>query len=339
MNLNILYMLCFLTCFSFGCDSSEEKQASSAPKISITSPHEGYIYIDGKYKGSKTPKELFLSNGTHVIGVAMNETRTYLRKEIEVTDEVTAVNLTDLDKPEPKIWKALWIGVETVTHDACTSTYSKEDLDQAYNYFCWCIEEHFEKFSYNTTKWEVVREDYSEPLSLDLANNGLLINPSTIASLKLEIKPGDYDAIFCFYREKEGDCHMEGNFFGLAWLDPLSHNFKAGFVIVKFDDYKSGSVKERLQWYKDNDPGVWCHEWLHTVGEGFYQDLGCELPEKNTQGLVIHSAETYKYTYPWLGWYEDIISGRVKHLNRPMEYVGIGPETFLKYNVRDIAVQ
>jgi len=339
MKLNILYSLCILACCFFGCNSDDEKTETSSSKISITSPHEGYIYIDGKYIGSKTPKEVFLPNGTHVIGVAMDETRTYLRTEIEITDEVTSINLTESDQPEPKKWKALWIGVETVAHDDCTSSYSKEELDQAYDYFCWSIKEHFEKFSYNTTKWELVREDYTEVLNLDESNSGLLIDPSTIASLKPEIKPGDYDAVFCFYREKDGDCQMAANFFGLAWLDPLALDIKAGYVIVKFDDYRGNSVYDRLQWYKNNDPGVWCHEWLHTVGEGFYQNLGSELPEKNSQGLVIHSAETYKYKYPWLAWYEDIIAGRVKHLNRPHEYVGIGPETLLKYNVRDLAVK
>lgn len=323
---------------SCNADTNEYDKLNDFFSVKVSSPHEGYLYINGNYTGKKTPTSIELEKGNYTIGVAQDATKTYLRKEIVVENNIELA-LTKEDKPTPKKWKALWIGVETVTHNNCTSSYTKSDLDAAYDYFNWSIKEHFEKFSYNTTQWEVAREDYTEPIELTQADNGLILSPVTIAKLKPELSVGDYDAVFCFYREKEGECHMQGNFFGLAWLNPMEHDFKSGFVIVKFDDHKAGSVAERLQWYKDNDPGVWCHEWLHTVGEGFYQKLNCQLPEKNHQGLVIHSAQTYKYTYPWLNWYEDIMSARVPSQTNPNEYLGIGPEAFLKHNVRDIATK
>ncbi len=322
----------FFLSVSLVISCSENEPEISQNKLSISAPEVGAgIYLDGKYTGLKVPNEIELSKGQHVIGVAQDNSRTYLRKEIEITGDMT-VKLTETDQPEPQKWKALWIGVHEATSGGCSTHFSKEELDEAYDYFMWSIEDHFEKLAYNTIKWDVTRKDLTNPVTLDVSESGsYVIEPSTMAGIVPEIKPGVYDAVFVFWREKEGDCSFESPYFGLAWLDPLGLDIKTGYVIVKFD--AKNDLTTELEWYKNNDPGVWVHEWLHTVGEYYFQDLGIMMPVKK-KGLMVHAAEIYHYKYPWMDWYEDIMLGRVKSGS---EYVGIGPEAFLKYCVRETA--
>jgi len=314
--------------------------SNSLPVIKVSSAETAYIYIDGQYTGYKTPAEITVSKGTHVIGVAMEETATYLRKELEVTEDID-VALTMSDKPEPKVWKALWVGVHEVTGNSstgrCSSRFSKEELDAGFDYFQWSIENHFEKMSFNTMQWDVERKDIETPIELHKASNTwFTLEPYSITELMPEVKPGEYDAVFVFWREKDGACSFQSSYFGLAWTDPMNEAIKTGYITIKFD--AGDDINEKIEWYKNNDPGVWVHEWLHTVGENYFQDMGELLPEKGGDGLVIHAAEKYHYSYPWMDWYSDFIGGRVKSANGGSVYYGIGPEAMLDCALRETAI-
>ncbi|MCG8581980.1 MAG: PEGA domain-containing protein [Bacteroidales bacterium] len=337
---NLLLVLFLISIGLQACDSKSEKEAS-LPIVRIDAVEKGFIYLDGQYTGYSTPADMKVSPGEHVIGVATNESKQYLRKVVTV-DQSAEINLSLNDKPEPKVWKALWLGIHEVTGSSvngrCQSSFSKEELDAGFNFFQWSIRNQFEPFSYNTTKWEVERKDISTPIELHKAGNTwFTLEPESITALLPEVQPGNYDAVFVFWRESDGDCSFKSSYFGLAWTDPMNDPIKTGYVTIKFD--AGDDINNNINWYKENDPGVWVHEWLHTVGENYFQDCGVQMPEKGGDGLVLHAAEKYNYTYPWMDWYADFMSGRVKNLVAPNTYCGIGPEAFLKYTVRESALK
>lgn len=322
------------------CESSKEKDNTALSVVNISSPDVGFIYLNGQYTGHKTPHSLMVTKGTHVLGVGMEKTSTYLRREVEVKEDID-VALTASDQPEPKVWKALWVGVHEVTGNSstgrCSSRFSKQELDAGFDYFQWSIENHFEKMSFNTMKWDVERKDLETPIELHKASNTwFTLEPYSITELIPEVQPGEYDAVFVFWREKDGACSFQSSYFGLGWTDPMNEAIKTGYITIKFD--AGNDINEKIDWYKNNDPGVWVHEWLHTVGENYFQDMGERLPEKGDDGLVIHAAEKYNYTYPWLDWYSDFIGGRVKAGNGSSIFYGIGPEAMLKCALRETAV-
>ncbi len=331
-----------LTIFSLliACDNGTESTKVSSPVLNISAEESGYIYLDGQYTGLKTPAEISVSKGAHVIGVAMKESATYLRKELEVSEDM-AVALTASDKPEPKVWKALWVGIHEVTGASstgrCSAHFSKEELDAGFEFFQWSIKNQFEPYSYGTMQWDIERKDIDTPVELYKASNTwFTLEPNSITELIPEVKPGNYDAVFVFWREKDGACSFQSSYFGLAWTDPMNEPIKTGYITVKFD--AGSDINEKIEWYKNNDPGVWVHEWLHTVGETYFQNRGERLPEKGGDGLVIHAAEKYGYTYPWMDWYSDFIGGRVKAGNGGSIFYGIGPEAMLKCSLRESAM-
>ena len=341
MKTYINLILAVFTGLLLACNSNNEPGGNNLHVVNITSSEPGYIYLDGQYAGYKTPHEIIVSKGTHVFGVAQDKSATYLRKELDVNENITLA-LTAADKPEPKIWKALWIGVHEVNAVSatghCSSHFSKEELDAGYDYFQWSIENHFEPFSYGTMKWELERKDIETPIELHKASNTwFTLEPYSITELVPEVKPGEYDAVFVFWRESDGSCSFKSSYFGLAWCDPMNEPIKTGYITIKFD--AGTDINKNIEWYKNNDPGVWVHEWLHTVGETYFQDRGERLPEKGGDGFVIHAAEMYGYKYPWMDWYGDFISGRVKNTSGSSIYYGIGPEAFLNYSVRETAVK
>ena len=334
----LTYIIAFTCILSIlGCDSGNESKEKELPKVSITSPSEGYIYLNGIYTGYKTPKDMFVSPGNHVIGVAMDHTKTYLRREVEIGTENIRIDLENSDKPEPKLWKGLWVGIREATLDGKSTTYTEEELDKGYAYFQWSIKEHFEDYSYNTIKWEISRKDIVDPVTVDVMESGdHTITPSSMGRLLPEIQPGVYDNVFSFFKERDEDCVFKGGYFALAWLDPFDSDIETGYVTVKFD--ATEPIETHLSAYKAEDPGVYCHEWLHTVGEYFFQSKGVKMPKKApANNLMVHAADhVYNYTFPWLTWYQDVMAGRVQSDGK---FVGIGPENFLKYTIRETALQ
>ncbi|WP_439181944.1 PEGA domain-containing protein [Carboxylicivirga taeanensis] len=322
------------------CDSNSEK-TSSSPTISVSAPEKGFIYLDGQFTGYSTPADLKVTQGDHVVGVATEGSKEYFRRELHI-DENVDIKMTAADKPAPKVWKALWLGVQEVTGSTqsghCSSVFSKEELDAGYDFFMWSIEKQFEPFSFHTTKWEVERKDITVPVELHkTSSNWFTLEPDALTELVPEIKPGAYDVVFVFWRESDGTCSFKSPYFGLAWTDPLNEPIKTGYVTIKFD--AGDNIQDNINWYKENDPGVWVHEWLHTVGETYFQNRGERMPEKGGDGLVLHAAEKYHYTYPWMDWYSDFMSGQVKDLASPSTYCGIGPEAFLQMSLRESALQ
>jgi hypothetical protein len=336
---NVLFLLFIVSIVS--CKNEDDiSPKSKLPSINVTAPECGFIYLDGQYTGSKTPCEIPMNKGKHLISVALEKSWKYLRKEIEVVND-SVVQLVSDDQPKPKVWKALWIGVSEVTGNSatgyCSSRFSKNELDAGYDFFQWSIENHFEKFSYGTMKWEVTRKDISTPIELHkTSNTWFTLEPSSIMNILPEVQPGVYDAVFVFWRESEGSASFKSSYFGLAWTDPLNEPIKTGYITVKFD--AGTDINQKIAFYKNNDPGVWVHEWLHTVGENYFQRKGYQLPTNYNNDLAVHAAEKYGYTYPWMNWYLDFMSGRVVGQDNGSTFVGIGPEAFLKSSVRESAV-
>lgn len=332
-----LLMLLFMS-----CKKDKKLPANSEDKsIRIETPanEPGYVYVEGRYTGVKAPGTIKLTAGTYRIAVALENSWTYLQKEVQLKTDTT-ITLLPADKPVSKNWKALWVGLfETKGNSAqgeCSTHFTKAELDAGFDFFRWSLQQHFEKYSYGTMKWEVERKDISTPVLLNKeSSNWFTVEPHTITTLLPEIQPGGYDCVFVFWREREGNCSFQSNYFGLAWTDPMADVMKTGFVTVKFD--AGTDINERINYYKTNDPGVWVHEWLHTVGENFYQNKGIAMPQK-AGGFSVHAAEVYQYSFPWMDWYKDFIAGRVPNPSGSPGYLGIGPEALLKCTVRETAV-
>lgn len=303
--------------------------------ISLESGAAGYIYLDGKFTGKKTPNQIYIDKGKHTISVADPSAAVYFRKEAVVTKDTT-IKLINADTPTPRTWKALWIGVhEAVNPNGGSTHFSTEDLNSAYDFFKWSIAEHFEKYSFGTAHWDVERLDINDPISLIQSGSNQIIPFQNINNKISSIAPGAYDCVFVFFRQQEGTCAHIGNYFGLAWCDPLREIEKTGYVIVKFD--VGNSIQDKIISYKSKDPGIFFHEWLHTVGESYYSSLGYNLPIPAGDGLRVHAAEIYGYTFPWLDWYKDFLAGKVMSKNG-VGYCGIGPEALLNSSVRKTAL-
>lgn len=319
-------------------NTTSELPAATGTVIITPGNETGFVYIDGKYSGYKTTDKVILPAGNHAIGVALQHSWQYLRKETGGTAGNT-LEFTLADKPAPKKWKALYVGLyETKGLSAtgeCSTHFTKEELDAGYAFLQWSLREHFEKYSYGTMQWEVERKDVTTPVTLNRGGAAwYTVEPGAITKEIPAITPGAYDCVFVFWREREGGCSFQSNYFGLAWTNPMNETIKTGFVTIKFD--AGTGVAGRISHYEANDPGVWVHEWLHTTGEEFYQAKGLSLPQK-AGGFAVHAAETYGYTFPWMHWYLDFMAGRVPGA-AGQGYLGIGPEAFLRCTVRETAL-
>lgn len=315
----------------------------STGNIAITAPNQGSIYVNGQYTGKKTPSMLTLKEGKHIVSVGLDKERIYLRKKLNIRNTSPVnIDFTLKDKQAPSIWKALFVGVPTVYGQSdkgqCSSHFSKQDLDDAFDFFQMNMTEHIEPFSYGSIKWQIDRRDLTKPVELTHnEENGWYTLEAAQGLVELDnVKPGEYDTVFLFWREEEKNCSFKSPYFGLAWLEPTSDDTRqTGYVTVKFNPKKMG-VKARIQEYLDDDPGVWTHEWLHVVIEQFYPNLHVKTPIPPKDKLILHSAGAYDYKYPWLEWYHDLISGQVPQGHG---FSGIGPEAFLNCTVRQHALK
>ena len=307
-----------------------------AGNVYVTAPSESSVYVDGQYTGVKTPGLVSVSSGKHIISVGVESSRQYLRKEVLISEGFNQVSLTAQNLVKPTVWRALFVGVPTVEGVSragkCQTHFSQQDLDDAYDFFKFNLKEQIEPLSYNTVNWEIERRDLTLPAQLTyLPNNDwfTLEAEQGLAEFN-DIGPGQYDTIFYFWREEQGNCSFKSSYFGLAWLDPLDMaTKKTGYVTVKFNPGEIG-VKAMLERYKANDPGVWTHEWLHVVIEQFYPNRHINVPIPPKDSLILHAAGAYRYQYPWMDWYKDLISGQVP-LGKG--YTGIGPETLLSCTI------
>ncbi|NJO92923.1 MAG: hypothetical protein HC831_31125 [Chloroflexia bacterium] len=239
------------------------------------------------------------------------------------------MTLNESDLQTPKIWKALFIGINDVSTPGsdCSNHYSTAELDMAYDYFKWSFQEKAEPYSYNTMKWEFTRKDISDKTIALNADN--ILTPQLAEQFLSDVKKGDYDLIVTFFKGIDQNC-FDAGFLGLAWYYVTELNCNASYYMVRYHE----DIEGKITYAKNNDPGVFVHEWLHTVAERFYPNRGIEMPELN-DGQVVHAAEKYGYSWPWMFWYRDLISGQVKDGSK---YVGIGPDAFLECTVSESAL-
>lgn len=321
--------------YQFYCPSTLD---CTSGNVAITAVSEGSIYINGQYTGKKTPNMISLKPGEHTVSVGLDIERIYLKKTLKITNNKTInVDFNLKDRQSPSLWKALFVGVPTVFGESatgqCSTHFTKQDLDDAFDFFQMNMKEHIEPFSYGSIKWEIERRDLTKPVELTHnPKNGWYTLEAAQALVELDnVKPGEYDTVFLFWREEEESCSFKSSYFGLAWLEPTSEDTRqTGYVTVKFNPKKIG-VKARINEYLADDPGVWTHEWLHVVIEQFYPNLHVKTPIPPKGKLILHAAGAYNYKYPWLEWYKDLISGQVP---LGQGFSGIGPEAFLNCTVR-----
>lgn len=335
--------LAIAACSTF--DKHEADDVSTASYIQIDAPEGGAIYLNGQFTGQYSPNRLKSDNGEITVSVGFENQKQYWRKTVEINGDTT-VKLTDADAVQPKIWKALFVGVSRAQarnreQQVCHTDFSPSELDTAYEFFQMNMRDHIETFSFGTVKWQTERVDITAPVDLNYNENNdwYTLEPEQGLSQLVQLtdfQPGDYDTIFYFWREQQNQCDFTSGYFGLAWLEPWEENTKqTGYVTVKFNPKEIG-VKRMHDWYRDNDPGVWTHEWLHVVIEKFYPKLGVNVPIPPEDVLILHAAQAYGYGYPWMDWYRDLISGRVK---MGEQYTGIGPEALLSCSIRDLALK
>ncbi|MBQ4846686.1 hypothetical protein [Pseudoalteromonas sp. MMG005] len=324
---------------AFSCNNTQYREKSN---VEIRAFNQGAVYLNGQFTGQYTPAKLNLPPGKYSIGVGLEKEKQYLKKQINVLEKHTPkkpmkVTLSHQAIQPASKWRALFVGVPSVYAGIgakkCHSNFTQHELDEGYNFFKQNLREHIEPFSYGTIKWDINRQDLSEPVELthNPDNDWYTLEAQQgLAQLK-HIKPGDYDTIFLFWRAEMGDCSFESPYFGLAWLEPTSPDtLETGYVTVKFNPGEMG-VKQRINKYLNDDPGVWTHEWLHVVIEQFYPNKGVSVPIPPKDKLILHAASEYGYTYPWMDWYKDLISGQVR---QGKGYSGLGPETFLDCTIR-----
>ena len=313
----------------------------SSATIDVDTPEAGSaIYINGIYDGQVTPASIQLGEGTHQIGVGLANSEQYLRRTLVIgSNEIGSTINLDLDASDlqaPKHWKALFVGVNQVQSPggSCVSSYTTAQLDSAYEYFQWSFTTQAEPFSYNTMDWSFERRDISNEVVTLSSDN--LITPSIFEQHITDIQSGDYDLIVTFFNSgvsndgsPNGSCQIQ-SFIAIAWFDVNELSSQTSYYTVRFHNNISSAINYSMA----NDPGLFVHEWLHTTAEMFYPNQGVEVP--SFRGQVVHAAEHFGYTHPWMTWYRDIMRGQV--LDR-RTYKGIGPENYLsKCSVRESAL-
>lgn len=328
------YMFALVLLMVQGCTESDNRIVSDQdpepkPNATVTATETGAaIYVDGIYTGEVTPAEITVPLGDHIIGVGLNISKSYLRKSVTVLSETEMQNidLRETDLQLPKTWKALFVGINEVTNGTCVTTYSTAQLDQAFDYFKWSFEQNVEPWSYNVMDWEFTRRDITTDTVVLSTDN--LVTPDVFETYISGLNVGDYDLVVSFFRGEQSDC-LIGSFIGIAWYDVTQLYANSSYYTIRYYDDIDGMIT----WTMENDPGAFIHEWLHTVGEIFYPNRGVDMP--SSKNGVVHAAEDYNYTFPWMDWYKDIISGQVPEGST---YVGIGPEAFLKCSVGESAL-
>ncbi len=328
---------------------------SNEYKIKISTTEVGSaIYLNGVYTGEVTPAELSVNTtGEHTIGIGLINSKLYLKKTISITQsselQQFSLNLNDLQAA--KNWKALFIGVKNAKkpQGSCVSSYTNEELDAGYQFLQWSFEERLEGYSYNTVNWLFDRFDITDEI-VTLDKNAVL-QPEIIEPYLAShnIKKGDYDFIVPFYRGGDNidrgvqvtgqDCYL-GAYQGLGWYDYDILSVEASYVQIRYWDNAIFAIAASKE--DQYDPGMFIHEWLHSVAESkkegntFFESQGYTMPDDGSAGhYVVHAAGAYQYTFPWMLWYQDLISGKVK---KGQQYLGITPEAFLACSVREKAL-
>jgi hypothetical protein len=119
------------------------------------------------------------------------------------------------------------------------------------------------------------------------------VEASDLADALGDVAPGDLDLVVVAWRSATSGCVIPGPYLGFG-LPPSPGSREAGFVTLKLE--VDGPLDPIFTAFEENDPGVFLHEWLHTVAEDFYPSLGAEMPA-GTDGSIVHAAEgNFRFT-------------------------------------------
>lgn len=325
---------------------SPDKQAPKppvyGPNLYIQSDINGDIYLDGVYTGKQSPDSFIVAKGEHSVGIGSGSQLKFYQKDIDVEslEELTTINVTTDDICEPKTWKVLFVGVNTVRNISgnIVLSYTSEELDAGYEYLKYSFEKYIPPYSFNTVNWEYYRKDIVEDTVVLNHENFFTASIFEKYITKFGIKKGDYDLIITFYRFEGDDDNSNdddlGHFNGIAWYDYQALSAHTSYFLIRY--YRD--VKGNLEYAKQNDPGMYVHEWLHTVVEMFYPDRGAQVLDPSLgNGSVLHAIEAYGYRWPWMLGYRDLMRGKILS-KEGNQYLGITPETFLECTVREKAL-
>lgn len=312
-------------------DASRASCTAEQP-VRIEGEFAGPLYIDDRYTGMNAPVEVPRWTGTRTIAIG-SEAEGYLRREFEAGNACT-VRLDRDTRVSPREWRARYITLRSVYADlitggSCSATLDDSDADRAFTSFTSSLHGHFEPASLQTMKWSVERKDLVQPVRLRRYDWGFGLEPEDVASAIDDLSPGTTDLIVVFFRSAGVDCIIPGPYFAYSF-GPVPETYEAGFVVVKMEE--RGALGPAFDFHEQNDPGVWLHEWLHTVAEWYYPGLGALMPDPAEDGSIVHAAESHGYGAPWMRWYADLISGQVQ---LGSGFVGIGPEWLLKCTLRE----
>lgn len=305
--------------------------------VRVTSEEPGAIYIDGRWTGQSSPADLPVSAGTHDIAVGTSSTNRYLTRKVTLSGQGDAVSLTQADATPPKEWPVLFIGVRKINVNYKDSTgkdrncnlgVSDRDLDAAYDNFIWSSHEHFEKYAFNTIRLKVDKV-YTTKDVVTLSGNqsGYYLRPGDVSEIMKAVPVGKYKTIYVYWHNGETlGCDLTANYFGLAWGPNSSDQKGAGWINIKVHD--TSDIPELWQRTARNDPGIWLHEWLHTI-ERTAEVAGYPIPApREGDPSPLHAAPKYGYSSPWMDWYRDFLRGSVLYQR---QYYGITPDFLIKH--------
>jgi len=333
----LILFIFFNTIVLQGCSSSNNSEepvlVNTKINITITANEIGSdIYLDGVYTGETTPADFTFKRGDYTIGIGLKDSKKYLKRAITVTgdDEGKKITLTDADVQAPRVWKVLFAGVKKVTSEDsdCITEYTTAQLDLAYGFLKESFQQYLEPYTYNTMKWEFYRQDFDEVVTIkDDGPFNNVFTPTEFDNIT-DIEEAEYDLVVTMYNGgKNTVCsYVTDGYVGLGWYDYHVLESKGAYNTIRYHN----DIETSIVSAKQNDPGLFIHEWLHTTIERFYPEMGGKYPDPKN-GSILHAADLYNYSFPWMTWYEDLLKGKVKSGSK---YLGIGPEALLECTVR-----
>ncbi|MFO0726104.1 MAG: hypothetical protein U1E65_20140 [Myxococcota bacterium] len=314
-------------------DAGISADAGCSGPVRIEAPFPGDLYLDGRFTGLRAPAEVPRWSGLRRVGVG-SPSGGYFRAEVDAAD-ACRIQLRPEDRSAARSWRARYITLHAAfarlpDTSTCTAALDDVDADRSFQDFERSVHLHFEPDSFHTMAWEIDRQEVRTPFEVrDQGGGFYAVDPADVAALIADVVPGTLDTIVVFFRSAGPGCVIPGDYLGLS-VPPSQASHEAGFTSVKLE--VEGSLDPVWTYLEANDPGVWIHEFLHTVADQYYPGLGATMPEPSADGSIVHAAEAYHYAAPWMTWYSDLIAGRVV---LPDGYGGITPELLLRCTLKD----
>jgi hypothetical protein len=272
----------------------------AAQQVTITSEHEGEIYINDEYTGLSTPATLELAPGTYTVGLGVShdvpgayEGR-FFEREIAVSSAALSVDMQSqgegLGVVRPVRIGLLPIRTVTSPRAPAPGVLSEADLQKTLAQFRATSEKLVEPLSYGLSAWDVTLLPMVTDRVVDMDYTcGLLEDPAYAGLVN------QFDTVAIVHSEEDAD----GNhFFGGVGGYSVGH-------CISVPNTTGDHAPD------DQPQPLFLHEMLHQV-EGS-QEREHHL-FNGAEGL--HGAEEHGYTHDWgletdwLAWYRVFMRGQ-----------------------------